>query len=201
MKKILVLLFIISLLHFVAQSDSVVPLRFGFDLGLNYSELGMNPVNDAVSPFGGPGFRMGVIADCRINKRFALIPAAEISFNGTGLSISHPNGISEAKHIYPVTLEFAPHLAIKATDKSNRPFLLIGPSLKTPLAARADNDVINTRTGTLALDLGFSFDRKLKYFFLSPELRYSFGVNRIRNIEGARSVRFHCVSLLLNFKG
>jgi hypothetical protein len=176
-------------------------LKFGFDLGLNYSELGMSQANEAVNPFGGPGFRMGIITDWRLNKRYSFIPAAEISFNGAGLSISNPGGASQVKHIYPVTLEFAPHLAIKASDKINHSFLLIGPSVKMPLASHPDDDVINTRTGTIALDLGFSFDKKTKYFFLSPELRYSLGLNRIRNLDGARSARFHTVSLLLSFKG
>jgi hypothetical protein len=201
MKIILSLLCTFLLLHIRAQCDSVKPVIFGFDLGLNYSELGMNQNNSAVNPFGGPGFRMGIIADCRLSKRYSLIPAAEISFNGAGLSISNSGGASQVKYIYPVTLEFAPHLAIKASDRINHAFLLVGPSVKMPLATHPNDDVINTRTGTIALDLGFSFDKKTKFFFLSPELRYSLGLNCIRNLDGARNVRFHTVSLLLNFKG
>jgi hypothetical protein len=203
MKKILSLLFTFCLLYCGAQYDSVPIVRFGFDLGLNYSELGINEAGGTVSTFGGPGFRVGIIADCRINKRYSLIPKAELSFNGAGLSISNPGGASQVKHVYPVTLEFAPHLAIKASDKVNTPFLLVGPSLKTPLVTRAYgyDDVINIKTTTIALDLGFSFDKKMKYFFLSPELRYSLGLNRIRNLDGGSSARFHTVSLLLTFKG
>jgi hypothetical protein len=185
-----------------AQKDSLRKLRFGFNLGVNYSELQIEKSHNnfvgEVSPFSGAGFRSGIVLEQRLTRRVDFYPSAELSFNSAGVKVIK-NGSDEIKYSYRQTMELAPHFKFHLHDKRRSPYILVGPALKMPFTFSSNPAKFNMHTATVSMDLGFGAGRPLKFFDLLPELRYSYGLNNIADMEGVRDARFHSVSLILNF--
>jgi hypothetical protein len=204
-KKAVFIIFIFLAGWTKAQKDSAQKFKLGFSIGFNYSGLATERrISGQIyrkSEFNGPGFRMGIVAERSFGKHFSLLPKTELSFNDAGYIVENSPGSYERRYLYPVTLEFAGHMAFKGGNVKRRPYLLFGPALKLPLPGPADPYLSNTRTATIATDIGFGFDKPLKNFEISPEIRYSHGLNKITNVSGLDKVSFHTISLVLNFKG
>jgi len=187
-----------------AQMDSLKKLRFGFNIGSNYSALNIKKTSSKpgdIVQYNGLGFRIGIVAEFVFNKRFSFVPKYEMSFNETGLLVINTNGEQQNLQIYPVTMELNPHLVYNLNNKKCKPYLLAGSSIKTPITKNYDPYWSPVKTTAICIDLGFGVDKALDYFNFSPEIRYSYGINNISNVEGVKNMHFHCVSIVMNIKG
>lgn len=209
MKKLFLLLsvatFSANLIH--SQTENTDPkIKFGFNICSNYSYLQLDrsinvpPVRE-ISEFGGAGFKIGILMDLKLNERFSFIPKSEMSFNSAGLSFLYDDGTRVAKQVLPTTVDLTAPLAIRLGDK-RKSYVLIGPGAKIPLTEKKPGiNVSDINATAFSLDIGFASDRALKYFILSPEIRYSYGLNNLSNIPGISKLQYHSITLALNFKG
>ena len=185
---------------FGQTKDSTTKFVFGFNLGLNYSNTQVKSSDPSVNYTNGAGFRIGVLLDWKLSKHLSFSPKIELAFHSTKITVAKKTIGEEVYEIYPVVLDFAPHITYKLMDKKNAPYLLLGPSFKIPL--NGSNGVkYATHRSSLALDFGFGLDKKLTYFNFAPELRYSIGLMNLSGINVVKQLYFHNVTLVMNFKG
>lgn len=175
--------------------------KFGINLGLNYSNAFVDeqlPSNAMLS--NGLGFRLEVMAEYKVSKRFFISPTAGFSFNNVVL-YDGANGELTEFLIFPISLDLATHFMIKPNLKKHRPYFYVGPALKLPVEAENPNSAVFASTWTPAVDLGFGFDIDLGYFHLAPEIRYSLGLYVVSVQPPSNGIYFHNVSFIFNFFG
>jgi hypothetical protein len=102
--------------------------------------------------------------------------------------------------VYPVLMEFSAHTVIHFGKQRSRPYILIGPSYRQPLTENSKFLTVTERPD-LAIDLGIGLNKKLTFFNLAPELRYSAGLTNLRKVDHDDELYFHNVTLVLIFKG
>ncbi len=194
MKQIISLAFL-ALLSSTCVAQKVQKKRFstGFNLGVNHANLLASEIAHG-SVENGIGFRLGLVSDFAFTKRFSIQPKAELSFN----NIKFRSGTQEMV-VNPIDLEFISHFKIRLKPCPQSFFFVLGPNVKIPL----DSDKVNTlpTRQDVALDLGIGYDVTLGKVRVSPELRYSIGLVNITESSSVSDLRFHNVSLLLNFTG
>lgn len=173
------------------NSDFVV--RFGFNVGLNYSNLLTKeklPENSKI--YNGAGLRMGIIMDYKISELFLLSPKAELSFNNSSVEIVNSNSTS----IFPTSLDFMAHIVYRRGKVKFMPYVYCGPDFKWAVK----NQTNNQPKYDFAIDFGIGIDNQLKYFVFAPELRYSFGLLNVNQNLNFQTLNFHNIALVLNFK-
>ncbi|MCX6256850.1 MAG: outer membrane beta-barrel protein [Bacteroidia bacterium] len=202
MKKVVLLavMLIVSVVVFsqTENNDSGSKLRFGFNLGVNYSYLYSKdplPVNAKISD--GSGFSIGILMDYSISKHWIISPQAEISFNKAQVEFSNTDNSVTTYKIFQVSEEFITHLMYKINDGKINPYILIGPDFRSSLKKSGSGYTTNP---DLAIDLGIGFENLNPYCIFAPELRYSYGLLNINKEPSMRSLYFHNISLILNFK-
>ena len=205
---ILILVFMSGLIH-ISKSQTVSPpqkLRFGFDLGFNYSYLQLQKSEQNIFmdiiPTSGSGFRIGLIADYSFNKLISIAPKSELSFNAISLTYVNNDGSTMVRNVNNLTLEVASHAILNLSCKNTKPYILIGPSVKLAMPANwSKPNPTDLNASVVSGDIGFGIDKTLKYFNISPEIRYSYGMNNLAYIEGAKKLQFHTITIVLLFKG
>jgi hypothetical protein len=182
------------------DQDSIPKIMFGFNLGLNYSNTQIKNVDPAGQSTNSIGYRMGVLMDWRFTNHLSLSPKAELSFNNSKVTVLKSPDEKNIYQVYPVLMELAIHANYKINNNRTIPYILFGPSCKVPLTG--DKKVrYATERSDLALDFGVGLDRKLTYFNIAPELRYSFGLTNLSGINAVDRLYYHSIVLVLNFKG
>lgn len=176
----------------IAQSQ-VDKKRFttGFNIGVNHANL---LLDEATQGFieNGIGFRLGLISDFAFTKRISIQPKAELSFN----NIKFRDG-SQSLAVKPVDLELISHLKVRAKPCPSSLYFVLGPNVKIPIG-KESSSTLPTRDD-VALDLGIGYDLGIGNIRISPELRYSIGLMNITESSSVSDLRFHNISLLLNF--
>jgi hypothetical protein len=81
-----------------------------------------------------------------------------------------------------------------------QPYIYVGPNVILPLLDKPNLNNITSQKPSFAIDFGFGLDFKKTKFIFSPEIKYSFGYNNVRNIEAYTKSTFHTLSLIFNFK-
>ncbi|MDG1332711.1 MAG: outer membrane beta-barrel protein [Crocinitomicaceae bacterium] len=177
-----------------AQDSDKKRFTTGFNLGVNHANVLLQD-NSNGSIENGLGFRMGLVSSLALGQRFSIDPKAELSFNTS----TFWDGTQEFA-INPVDLEFMTHLKVKRKKRGLSLYAIAGPNVKIPLG-RNDALTLPTRQD-VALDLGIGLDVPLgKKIRISPELRYSIGLMNITESSQISDLKFHNISLLLNFSG
>ncbi|NVK63935.1 MAG: PorT family protein [Flavobacteriales bacterium] len=195
MKKMIVFAAAFLLAGMVSAQDTEKK-RFtkGFNVGINHANALLDNSNGGGSIQNGTGFRMGLISSFAFSERISIDPKAELSFNTS----TFWDGNQEFA-INPVDLELLGHLKVKTKKRGFSPYFIAGPNLKIPLAR--NNATLPTRQD-VAIDLGVGWDVPLgKKIRIAPELRYSIGLMNITESNSVQDLKFHNVSLLLNFSG
>jgi hypothetical protein len=187
--------------YFCQQKDSIPKIIFGFNIGMNYANTQVkNYTVGHLETVNTPGFEIGTLMDWRIKNRLSLVTRSELSFNGSQISLSKDPDEQPVYQVYPVLIDFATQLNYRFTHTKNAPYILVGPSYKVPLTG--DKNIrYATMRNCLSLDFGFGFDKKLKYFNIAPELRYSMGLTDLSNNQMLGNIYFNTISLVVNFKG
>lgn len=176
----------------IAQSQ-VDKKRFttGFNIGVNHANLLLDEATQG-SIENGIGFRLGLISDFAFTKRISIQPKAELSFN----NIKFRDG-SQSLAVNPVNLDFISHLKIRTKPCPSSLYFVLGPNVKIPIG-KESSSTLPTRDD-VALDLGIGYDLGIGNIRISPELRYSIGLMNITESASVSDLRFHNISLLLNF--
>ena len=211
MRKISSLLFafILSGYSYSQTNDSIekesliitVKPSLGFNIGADYSLVKNYSSIDSfaaypTSVYNAPGFRLGVFGDVKIQERFTLIPRAELSFNFTTVQ---QNG--ETLKLDPFNLDFMLHAKwnFKKRDSKVNPYCYLGPGLRVPLNSNSEGNFDTKKAWSGDISLGL--DLELKWFYLSPEIRYSHGLQNIKNEDSWEKIRGSYTAFVLSFTG
>lgn len=185
------------LLAGMASAQDLGKKRFtkGFNFGVNQANVLLQDNSNGTYVQNGLGFRFGLISSLALSERISIDPKAELSFNTS----TFWDG-SEELRINPVDLEFIGHLKVKTKKKGFSPYFIAGPNVKVPLGNNSAA-TLPTRQD-VAIDLGVGWDvplgRKIR---VAPELRYSIGLVNLSESSSISDLKFHNISLLLNFSG
>jgi hypothetical protein len=168
---------------------------FGFSFGLNRSNLQFGSAQqngDQIT--NGLGYRLGLVSELRLGKRFVITPKADLSFNAGQVSQSNTDYAVSAS-----SLELMGHLKYRFAKSNFSPYVLAGPNYRMPLNTRSDN-FVPTRND-LAIDVGMGLDIPLIGFKISPEVRYSYGLTNVTNSDAFSDLNHHNIAISLIFTG
>ena len=175
--------------------------KFGFNIGADYSLAQNYSSVDSLrtypsSIYNAPGFRLGVFGDIKIQQRFTLMPKAELSFNYATVQYN-----ANTYKLDPLNLNFMLHGKINFTNRENKinPYCTFGPGLRLPLNGN-DGGNYNTNSAWSA-DVALGLDFDLDWFYLSPEIRYSYGLTNIKAEDSWEKIRGSYVAFNLLFTG
>ncbi len=177
------------------EREKVRKKRFstGFNIGVNHANL-LLPGNTDATVDNGIGYRFGLMSNLALSKRISLEPKAEVSFNTSSFLQD-----GQEFTINPVNIELVGHMKFNLSRTGLSPYIVAGPNLRLPIG---QGQLRMPSRENVAIDLGVGLDmpigRKVR---IAPELRYSFGLMDITQSENVNDIRFHNVSLILNFAG
>ncbi len=168
---------------------------FGFSFGLNRSNLQFGAAQENGDQIvNGLGYRLGVVSELRLGKRWVISPKADLSFNAAQLNQSNTDYSVSAS-----SLELMGHLKYRFAKSNFSPYVLAGPNYRVPLSTRNENSV-PTRND-LAIDVGLGLDIPLIGFKISPEVRYSYGLTNISTSDDFSDLNHHNIAVSLIFTG
>lgn len=204
--KQLVLLAAITFYSIVvfAQSESNnidQKIRFGFNLGTNYSFLNSKktlPGNSKI--YSGMGAKIGIIMDYSMSKNFIFSPKTEVAINKSGIETTSNDYSVSTYKIFPLSLDIMTHFVYKTGVGKVSPYFLAGPDLRLPLKNKSQSSNVFVNKPDFAIDFGIGLENKLKYFIFAPELRYSLGLLNVNENPAFQTLNYHNISLVLNFK-
>ena len=185
-----------------SDSDNEKRLKYGFNLGLNYSNLlDDDKLPENASLTNNFGFRLGILADYSVSELFHISPKAELSFNNSKVSFTRIDGSETDYKVMPVSLEFMTHFLFKDKKDKLSPYFYVGPNVKIPLSIEDDNTTEFATGHDFAIDFAIGVDKSLAHFNFAPELRYSLGLLDVNQHPGIQTLNFHNISLVFNFLG
>lgn len=164
------------------------PVHFGFTLGMNFMDFGFTPsgmeidgkVYNADVSLLMPGFSVGVIGDVRMGNyfNFRLVPA----FHLADRTIYYSNNVDD--EILTTSIK-STMISVPAYIKFNgprirnyRPYLLCGGGVMFDLGRDRQQPVL-LKMLDYFVEFGGGCTIYLKYFRLSPEIKYSLGFNNV----------------------
>jgi Outer membrane protein beta-barrel domain len=162
----------ISIIGF-SQSEDVDAkrLKFGFNLGLNYSNLQSKeilPTNSEI--YNGFGIEFGIFLDYKIASNLFLSPKAEVLFNKSGIYTTNTNGEVISYKVFPSSAEIMMHLKYRIGKKKTKPYLLLGPKYRYSLV-QSNSSTSFGNNSDFAIDIGIGLENNLSYFVFSPEIK------------------------------
>jgi hypothetical protein len=176
-------------------------LRFGFNLGANYSFLQTKePLPAYAEIYNGIGSKLGVFMDYSFSKNLFFSPKAELAFNKSGVETSNNDHSIPTYKVFPVSLDIMSHLIYKFGERKTILYLLAGPNLRLPLKNKPKSSAEFKNKSDLAIDLGIGLEKRLKHFIFAPEIRYSMGLLNVNENPIFKTLHYHNISLVLNFK-
>lgn len=177
--------------------------KYGFNVGINYSNLApYNNLPSNASISNNIGFRLGILGTYKMTKTLALSPKAEVSFDNSSYSFTLSDSSLRAYEFPPVNLDLIVHLVYKKGGIKLSPYLLIGPNVKIPVSKNDDSASLSPYYGfAFAIDFGIGIEKAFTKFNFSPELRYSLGTSNVNENPLIPGLKFHNISLVLNFIG
>lgn len=163
-------------------------VHFGFTLGMNFMDFGFTPsgmeidgkVYNADVSLLMPGFSVGVIGDVRMGNyfNFRLVPA----FHLADRTIYYSNNVDD--EILTTSIK-STMISVPAYIKFNgprirnyRPYLLCGGGVMFDLGRDRQQPVL-LKMLDYFVEFGGGCTIYLKYFRLSPEIKYSLGFNNV----------------------
>ncbi len=198
MKKIgLVMLLAICSTVLFSQDNNFKRFNYGIFIGGVKSMLiSQNPLPKNAEIKNGYGFCVGTLMEYNATKNFSILPKVGISINES--KVFFQNKDTEYSPI-SVTVDFMLDVIVKFNSAA-MPYLLLGGEYNYP--PRNKNDKTSMDKANYAINIGLGFEKNIKKMFLiAPEIRYSYGLTNVNYNPELNDLRFHKISLLLNFKG
>jgi hypothetical protein len=198
----LILLMIISFSSFSQTETSTnnKRLKFGFNLGINYSNFVEDenlPINSYFS--NDLGISFGVIAEYKVSKKLSIAPKSSLSFYGGKINFTDIVGSKSENELIPATIDFRTHFILKQNNEKYHPYLFIGPSVNINISNKDSYPTLFPTRSNFGIDFGIGIDRSFTHFSIMPELRYSYGLINISQESSIKSLKFHYVALVFNF--
>jgi hypothetical protein len=181
-------------------SESNKKINWGFNLGLNYANMQVRDVAIGTQHKNAYGFRMGILMDMKLTKHLSFVPKSELSFSDAKIIENASSDNREVYQVYPHVLDFSSHFTYRFKDSETSHYFLFGPTFRLPV--KSDEDVqYATLKSDIAIDFGIGLDKKLPYFKVAPEIRYSFGLTNLSGFNTIGKLNFHTMSLVMNLRG
>ncbi|MDF1672633.1 MAG: outer membrane beta-barrel protein [Vicingaceae bacterium] len=204
MKKVIIIVSLLGLsCSGFCQTEKLTKEKkttFGFNIGGFQTMIKSDdalPQNFKIN--NSSGFRLGILLDQKLGRKFSISPKAELGFSSSDVSFSQETDINISKPIYNTHLEFMTHMVWRRSDLKINPYVLIGPSIRVPLTK--ENEISITNNYDAGIDIGFGFDKAFTHFNIMPEIRFSSGVMNILKDSNFPKVRYNSISLVFNFRG
>lgn len=193
-------LLMLPLLSFARKEKKI---KYGISLGAQQSSFCIKTYDasyyKSVLPSSGTGFRLGLLANYPLSKRWSVTAKPEMAFYGSTISTLRIDNDAYKWETVPMA-ELAADIRYKLPLKVVQPYLYAGPTYKYALGKSTANEP--TLNGSfLCVDAGVGVEKKFKKFTLAPELRYSYGLSRIATVCNMSPVYMNTAVLVLNFKG
>ncbi len=187
-----------------SQSENAMTekkVKFGFNLGANYSNLKTNsdlPSNTTIS--NGAGVTMGLIMDYALSNHFHISPKTELSFNQSKVEMKSLEQPGFTYKVYPVTLDIMTHAYYKIGHNTSGPYVLAGPNFRIPVKDKSNSENQFKSNSDFAVDFGIGFDFVNRFFTIAPELRYSYGMLNVSGDPQIPNLNYNKITLVVNFK-
>lgn len=183
-------------------------LHFGFVLGIHAQDFALTPA-DVVDGNGvtwkgdeatlSPGFTVGIISDLRLNKTFNLRFVPTLNLGQRRVSFAgYENGVKTQEfHTDVISTQLLFPLSVKLRSKrigNYRPYLLGGGGVIFDISRKSDQ-VLMLKPFDYFVEVGVGCDIYLRYFRLSPELKFCVGLNNMierdrPNIENEEDIKY-----------
>ncbi|HLP05658.1 MAG TPA: outer membrane beta-barrel protein [Paludibacter sp.] len=156
-------------------------LHFGFSLGVNTMDFGINTASDSMSTDVStlkPGFSVGIISDMRINRYLNLRFTPTLHLSERQLNYKSNTGFIDSVSInsIPVALPF--YLKYSAERKNNyRPYIIWGGGAYIDLGRKTSDVKLILKPIDFYTEFGVGCDLYFSFFKLSPELKFAVGFN------------------------
>jgi len=141
------------------------------------------------------GFTFGSLLEANLNKRFSLTAKAGISFDGTTIQMGGGCVFFDYE-VMPVSLDMSLDI-IYHPPFDPMIYIFAGAGYKNPFDTEYQKDI----KSSMGIDLGIGFNKFLKRFAISPELRYFWGISNIRPVLTEDALYYHSIALVINIKG
>ena len=183
----------------VARNNSSGKLKIGIMLGSGISKLnptlsgrqtsnivGVNPVNAA-------SFNAGLSLHTSLNKSISFRPSVIVSFEKADVEFERRNVVggavvTETISNKSITGNLSAPLLLNLSDKKNVPYFLFGPSYSYIISTdKAGDTQLPFSKSVLSADIGLGINIELKKsgFIISPEFKFSSGLNNIKKESGS----------------
>jgi hypothetical protein len=172
-------------------------IHFGFLLGLNKYDFAIKPIANyklldslyVVEPKSQLGFDLGIVSDLRLGEYFNLRFVPGLSFGDRNIQYTLMQNDSEVitrtKKIESTVVQFPLLLKYKSMRLNNmRAYLLTGFKFNIDMASQdkkkdQQEQLVKIKRLDYAYEIGFGFDFYFNWFKLSPELKFSMGLNNL----------------------
>ena len=189
-------------------------IRYGFTLGATYtipnltrSDWNQPPINynDSLTDIaaeGAPGVIIGITADYRLSDKLILQTQPSLSFFSFSVLYNRINGSKDKLNFENTALEFPLYVQYRFPQLGYEPTIAVGPSYKLGLAGSIGQQIVDW----WAMELTVGLEKRLKFFSIFPELRYSHGWGNLLGTgddlysNTVEKITPQTISLLLNFK-
>ena len=175
------------------------PTHFGISVGFHIQDIELQNVGPQIVTLDdgttttetivcdqdnwNPGFSVGVLADQRLSKHFALRLQPTMHFGAKHLVFRHLNQTDAEGHILEKTqdmkntyIAFPFDLKFSAERFNNyRPYITAGINPMVNLTSKSQ-DYVQLKRYDMMLELGFGCDLYLPFFKLIPELKFSYSL-------------------------
>lgn len=184
-KRIVLVSFLIICISSTARAQGNLPyvdgkfIHFGFSLGFNAMDFGINPKDSVDVPRLSPGFSVGMIGDMRLNRYLNLRFTPTLNFGQRELSYLFSGGIKDSTTVSSILICTPLYLKYSAERKGNyRPYLIWGGGMYWDLGQSASNDTrVLLKPIDFYTEFGVGCDIYFSFFKLAPELKFAIGFN------------------------
>ena len=148
----------------------------------------------SINPLNTGGFGLAGIHTYRLSNRFelrAIFPQLLFSYKNLTYNLKYPNWTMEedsimTKRVESILLGFPVHLKFRSDRIGNfRVYMFAGGKFEYDLAsnstARRAEDLVKLKKFDLGVEVGIGFNFYFPVFILSPEIKFSNGINNIHS--------------------
>lgn len=181
------------------ESFSSKAYYFGITLGYNSSRYHIRHdesfiLNDTIrvlESVSGPGFNLGIVTNVKFGKNFDLrLNLPTLSFAERELQYVLPSQEIITRKVESVFIDFPFQIRYKSKPYHDiRAFVIFGGKYSLDLAsnsrARQAEDLIRIESNDFQLEYGVGVQFFFPYFILSPEIKFSHGLNNIHSRNDA----------------
>lgn len=187
-KRIALVSFFIVCINAATRAEGNLPyvdgkfIHFGFSLGFNAMDFGINPKDSVAVSNLSPGFSVGIISDLRLNRYLNLRFTPTLNFGQREINFKFPGVVdkdSTSASVSSVLICMPLYLKYSAERKGNyRPYLIWGAGAGIDLGTDKTKDIL-LKPLNFYTEFGVGCDLYFSFFKLAPELKFSLGLNDI----------------------